>query len=93
VEPIVYACARHYPEGSWAARPRSPLSQYLKIRSAWVNKNQSQYAVTTIKIAEKTNLESRSCIIGGNSKCLAAIKKQGRRAEYDAGGLCHAGSG
>ena len=65
------------------ARPRCPVSQCLKIRSAWVNKNQSQYAVTTIKIAEKTNLESRSCVIGGNSKCLAAIKKQSRRAEYD----------
>ena len=63
------------------ARPRCPVSQCLKIRSAWVNKNQSQYAVTTIKIAEKTNLESRSCVIGGNSKCLAAIKKQSRRAD------------
>jgi hypothetical protein len=44
-------------EGGKPGRP------FLKILSAWVNMNQSQYAVTATMMAENTNLAKRSCFI------------------------------
>jgi hypothetical protein len=35
----------------------------LNIWSAWANMNQTQYAVTTIMMVEKTNFAKRSCVI------------------------------
>src|SRR5450755_1731488 len=42
---------------------RQSLSQSLTIWRAWTNKNKSQYAVTSIRRAEKPNREKRSCVM------------------------------
>jgi hypothetical protein len=42
-----------------AANCSTASDQCLKIWSAWVNKNQSQYAVTATTMAEKVNLLRR----------------------------------
>jgi hypothetical protein len=65
----------------------------LKIRSAWANTNQNQYAVTTIRMVEKTNFEKRSCVIGGNSKMDWLQENKAAERNMIARRLRHARSG
>jgi hypothetical protein len=78
------------------ARPRCPVSQCLKIRSAWVNKNQSQYAVTTIKIAEKLKRLIWRVVPASSAETqnvLPQLRNKAAERSMIARRLRHAGSG
>jgi len=71
---------------------RQSLSQSLTIWRRGQTQEQSQYAVTAIRRAEKTNREKRSCVMQETPKRWPVpIKKQSRLAEYNAGGFATLG--
>jgi hypothetical protein len=76
---IVAGISEHARRGR--RRFRTTYLQCLKTRSAWADRNHSQYAVTATKMIEKTNFEKRSCVIGAETR--EAVEEQSRRAEYN----------